>query len=303
MKLSVIIPTHNRVDLLSRAIKSVQDQTISDIEIIVVSDGSTDGTDELMKSLSEKDERIRYYYYSPAKGGNYARNWGIQKSTADFVVFLDDDDVWLPTKLEEQLAVVNSSESIGLVYTGINAIYVNEGVTYSSLPSKTGDLSKEILLSNYIGSTSTVLIRKSVFEKAGVFDEELKALQDYDLWIRIAQVTEIGAVKKELVDYYNYRGGKGQVSSVTSKYEEAFQHINKKYETLLANLSPEQRVQKLVFEKFLLGNKAMRNNDPRTARSYFRSIMDVKFNLKALIYYFLTFTNFKTVLKFRTLKK
>ena len=99
-KISVIIPTHNRADLLPRAIKSVQDQTRAVDEIIVVSDGSTDNTEETVKKIAEQDSRIQLIAYYPGHNGNYARNRGIEAATGEFIAFLDDDDEWLPRKTE-----------------------------------------------------------------------------------------------------------------------------------------------------------------------------------------------------------
>ena len=118
-KISVVIPTHNRVDLLPRAIKSVLEQTYKDIEIVVVSDGSTDGTDEYMKQYAD-NPNVKYISYHPGRGGNYARNAGFDAAKGEFVAFLDDDDEWGPTKIEKQVALMEADEEVGLVYTGIN---------------------------------------------------------------------------------------------------------------------------------------------------------------------------------------
>lgn len=299
---SVIIPTHNRANLLLRAIKSVQEQTIKDLEIIVVSDGSTDDTADVMKKISNEDNRINYISYFPGHNGNYARNRGIMAAKGDYIAFLDDDDEWLPMKLEMQLEVMNSQPDVVLVYTGVKHIYVDEGVEYTSLPKKQGDLSKEILLGNWIGSTSTVLLRKEVLDKSGVFDEDLEARQDYDLWIRIAQYGNISAVIDPMINYYNYKSTK-QVSSYTWKYVEASKKIDNKYKELFTKLNEEQRLYRWVRTNFTLGNKAMRNDDSKTARYYFTEILKKQLNKKALFFYVLSFTNYNTVLKFRRIFK
>ena len=151
---SVIITTHNRCNLLERAIQSVLNQIYKDFELIVVADGCTDGTDSLMKKY-ESEKRIQYIHYSPAKGGNYARNKGVQNSRGEFIAFLDDDDEWLPEKLELQVAKIREDPECVLVYTGIRVVYVNECIEYSSIPKANGDLSKVLLFNNIIGSTST----------------------------------------------------------------------------------------------------------------------------------------------------
>lgn len=298
--ISIVIPTHNRCDLVGRAIDSVLKQTIKDIEIIVVSDGSTDNTEEVVNKYVNSDERVSFVGYTPAKGGNYARNMGIKESKGDYVAFLDDDDTWHPDKLAKQMAVMNSDPEVALVYTGCHIIYVNEKVEYKSIPTKHGNLFHDLLLDNVVGSTSTVLVKKSIFTKSGTFDENLGALQDYDLWIRIARYAKIGVVSEEMINYYNYRGGK-QVSALTSKYEQAFDYINKKYESDMTLLSLSDKKVKQQYQYFLLGNKAMRNNDSKTARRYFKDLLGISITKKGLLYYFLTFTSFNFVLKLRSL--
>lgn len=297
---SVVIPTHNRADLIGRAIVSVLNQSYKDIELLIVSDGSTDETKTVVDEFINKDKRVRYHEYFPSKGGNFARNAGIHLSVGEYVAFLDDDDEWLPDKLTKQLDVMQSDKKNVLVYTGCNIIYVNDGVKYSAIPKLQGDLGKQILLDNYVGSTSTVILKKSVLSKSGEFDENLQALQDYDLWIRIAQQGHVGVVSEQLINYYNYRG-KQQVSALTARYEKAFEYMNVKYVKLLSGLSKKQMAEKKINEKFLLGNKAMRNNNPQSARRYFREILQIKWSAKAFVYLLLSYTSFKTVLKFRSL--
>lgn len=300
--ISVVIPTHNRVDLLPRAIKSVQNQTVKDLEIIVVSDGSTDGTDELMKKLSQEDSCIKYISYYPGHNGNYARNTGIKAAKGEFIAFLDDDDEWLPTKLEEQITLMESDDNIGLVYTGTHVIYVDEKIKYSSLPNKCGDLSREILFVNCIGSTTTVMVRSSVFEKVGWFDEQLPAIQDYDLWIRICQVSSVGVIPKELVNYYNYRSS-GQVSANTKKYEDAYAYVDKKYSYLYKDFSKDEWNYKMSIEKLGLGMRAKRNGIPGIARKYYKQSLGYKFSLKTCLLYLLSFVDYSFTLKVQTLKK
>lgn len=295
---TVVIPTHNREDLIGRAIESVQKQTYSDLEIIVVADGSTDETDKIVKGLQEKDDRIKYFSYSPSRGGNFARNYGINKAKGEYVAFLDDDDEWYIDKLEKQLEVMKRDEEIGLVYTGVNIIYVNEKVEYSSIPKEEGDLQKRIFLKNWIGTTSTILAKKEIINKAGAFDEKLPALQDYDLWIRICQHTKIGAVKEKLINYYNYRNS-SQVSSSTEKYIDAFSIINKKYAKELDALSAEELKMKEKNEVLLLINKALRNNNPKLARKYIKQGLAKGFDKKYVINYVFSFWGYDMALSAR----
>ncbi len=264
---SIVIPTHDRKDLLPRAIQSAQNQTYSNTEIIVVSDGSTDGTDEVMEEIKAKDSKITYISYQPGKGGNYARNTGIKAAKGDYVAFLDDDDEWHSDKLQKQIDVVKSDPSIGLVCCGINSI--TEGVDYVTkyIPPAEYDSSKQILIKNCIGSTTTVMVRKDIFEKSGLFDEELGALQDFDLWIRICQHTHVGVVKEPCVEYYNYKSS-NQVSQYTDKYEKAVNIISSKYGDLVKKLTKSERKDRDIWLQLLLAKKCIRNGDPKRARKY-----------------------------------
>ena len=141
-KISVIIPTHNRADILPRAIKSIQNQTCPVDEIIVVSDGSTDNTEKVVQKLAEKDSRIQLIAYYPGHNGNYARNKGLEAATGEFIAFLDDDDEWLPKKTELQMKIFEEEPDVGLVYASQNCIYTDTGITYQTQPMYRGDLSK-----------------------------------------------------------------------------------------------------------------------------------------------------------------
>ncbi len=294
---SVVIPTHNRVDLLPRAIESVLNQTYKDIELIVVSDGSTDGTDEFMGKYAN-NSRIKYINYQPAKGGNFARNSGIDAASGDYVAFLDDDDEWLPNKVEKQVALMEADKEVGLVYTGINCIYVNENITYPFIPKLRGDLSKEILFQNCVGSTSSVMLRRSHC-RACRFDENLQALQDFDLWIKVLQGCKADVVSEPMVNYYNYRN-QTQVSSSTAKYIKATEYINKKYADLFAKLTPQEFKLKQFNDIMLLGNKAMRNNSPAEARKFYVQAMRTRLSPSSIASWVLSFFGYKTMLRIKS---
>lgn len=298
---SVVIPTHNRADLLPRAINSALNQTIDDIEIIVVSDGSTDGTDSLMDKCA-CDSRVKYIKYTPARGGNYARNTGIKVAKGEFVAFLDDDDEWLPTKLEKQLVVMESDKSIGLVYTGTHTIYVDCHIEYNSIPSLQGDMSRRILYDNFAGSTTTVMIRKAILEKTGLFDEKLLALQDYDLWIRICQCAKVGVVSEALVNYYNYNST-NQISANYKKYEDAYDSINRKYTNLYTLLSSREMKKKLAEQKISIGNRALRIGERNIAWKYYWQSLWICFRPKIISIFFASIFNYKFLLIIRQYKQ
>ncbi|GEN51437.1 glycosyltransferase family 2 protein [Alkalibacterium pelagium] len=294
--ISVVIPTHNRSELLTRAVESALNQTHKDIEIIVVSDGSTDNTEEVMKAYQQRENNIKFISVFPGKGANNARNEGIRASEGEYIAFLDDDDEWAPHKLESQLSVFNSDSSIGMVYTGINVIYVKEDLTYYSLSGKGGDLSKDILLKNVIGATPSVMIKKEILDQSGFFDVDMPAKQDYDLWIRVCQLTNVGYVDEPLVNYYNYSGEK-QISLSTEKHERAIEMIDKKYSSLFKTLTPEEVKQQRSNYFISIANIALRNNNKSLGFKYGMKALHKKISLKNLVYVLSVPIPFKVLLK------
>jgi glycosyltransferase involved in cell wall biosynthesis len=204
-KVSVIIPTCNRAELLPVAITSVLNQTFQDFELIVVDDASKDSTRNVVKGFH--DQRIKYLYHKINKGGSAARNTGITNSNAGYLAFLDDDDEWLPQKLELQVGLMdNSPLEVGGIYTGYIQIDRTSGeILDQKTATRRGDLAKELLRGNCIGSTSSILLRKECFAKSGLFDESLPSFQDYDLWLRIAGGFQFDCIERPLFKYYIHK--------------------------------------------------------------------------------------------------
>jgi len=208
MKISVIIPTHNRVDLLERAIKSVLNQTLEDIEIIVVDDASSISTKNFINSFNGS---IIYHRFETNQGANVCRNKGVSLSSFSFIAFLDDDDTWEVNKLEKQFNLMNS-RNIDLCYTGKNIIYMDENLRiekqrYSFANPKNNNLSNSIMKSNFIGTTSSIMLRKSKFLEIGGFDIVMPSLQDYEFYIRFISCNfSVEGINEPLVNYYIYKG-------------------------------------------------------------------------------------------------
>lgn len=189
---SVIIPTYNRAHVLPRAIKSVLNQTFRDLELIVVDDGSTDETENVVRGFQENDERIRYIRHEINRGGNAARNSGLQNARGRYIAFLDSDDEWFPEMLEKQRHAFETTEcsNPGLVYGGV-VVFQNGGIRKTTRPKSRGRVLKPLLQYCFLESGSNNLILREVFDACGRFDES-DALrkggnQEYEMWIRIAQ--------------------------------------------------------------------------------------------------------------------
>jgi glycosyltransferase involved in cell wall biosynthesis len=199
---SVIIPTYNRAEILRQAIISVLHQTFQDFEIIVIDDSSHDATFDVVHDFD--DIRIKYLSHKINKGGSAARNTGIANAVTEYIAFLDDDDEWLPFKLEKQMQLMVASPSkTGAIYTGYVLVdRVSGKIVRQKIPAKNGDLYHELLKGNPVGGTSCVLLRKACFEKVGIFDEELPSFQDYDMWIRIAKEYHFDYIGESMLKYY-----------------------------------------------------------------------------------------------------
>jgi glycosyltransferase involved in cell wall biosynthesis len=189
---SVVIPTHNSGRFIVQALEGVLAQTYPHHEVIVVDDGSTDDTAELLRPFAD---RIRYHQ-QPNRGPSAARNAGIALATGALVCFLDADDGWLPDKLALQVAFMAAHREVGLAFADAeewegtevrkpslvsSAIYASDVLSQTPL----NDAFRKLVMENFI-PTSTVMVRKECFADAGVFDETLVSVEDRDLWLRVA---------------------------------------------------------------------------------------------------------------------
>jgi glycosyltransferase involved in cell wall biosynthesis len=204
---AAIIPTYNRAQAVQRAIESVRAQTYSDLEIIVVDDGSDDDTADILGRYSD------CLYIRTAHSGlpAVARNAGVEASSAEYLAFLDSDDEWLPQKLLLQMQAMEF-KSCGLVCSNAYVISTDPGIPSGPyLPAREKAFKptlRELVLNNFVIASSVVVKRES-FEAAGGFNEDprLRGLEDYDLWLRIADSTRLHYIDQELVRYHRSIAG------------------------------------------------------------------------------------------------
>ncbi len=190
-RVSVIITTYNRADLLSRSVHSVLDQDFRDLELIVVNDCSTDNTARVLQSLSEDDARIRVVTHCANRGAGAARNSGIRAARGEYIAFLDDDDEWLPGKLSAQVDLLDRSPpEVGVVYCWFHVFDSQTGervfVRFGTTATYEGDISEHCLALRQPGPQTILLARTSIVREV-MFDETLQAGIDQDFNMRLSQ--------------------------------------------------------------------------------------------------------------------
>ncbi|MEP3560934.1 MAG: glycosyltransferase [Marinobacter sp.] len=226
-KASIIIPVYNVEDYIEQTLNSILDQSFSDYELIIMDDGSTDRTAEIVKSV--QDNRIRYFYQENCGRPSKPRNRAIQEARGDIVFIFDSDDLMLPGKLENTVRVMEKAPQAGLCFTGFSSIDENNKIvhadsqapyrkTLNSLSQSRLDENsfyikselalKALIPSNYVG-TSGVAIRRDVFSIAGYFDEEVRNSDDYLMWQAIASHFDFIYLPKV---YHLYRIRSGSIS-------------------------------------------------------------------------------------------
>jgi glycosyltransferase involved in cell wall biosynthesis len=211
-KVSVIIPTYNRARLIAEAIRSVLDQTYQDFEIIVIDDGSTDNTREVVGSF--KDPRIKYIYQEN-RGVCIARNNGIKNSNGDYIIFLDSDDMLLKNAITIEASILDSFPNVALSYGQLFAIDEKERVIVLSKPKHrrpgvyqgTKEILNFLRYSNNIGTSITMVRRSSIID-VGLFDPAFSSgSEDFELWVRIAKKYAVSYIAEPVGKYRVHSSG------------------------------------------------------------------------------------------------
>lgn len=258
-KISVIIPTYNRAHLIERAIKSVLSQTYQNFELVIVDDGSTDNTDDVINKLQQQDDRIIYLKHDKNKGGSATRNTGIKASRGECIAFLDSDDEWLPEKLSCQMeAIIRQNVSIVTCFCDSYDVYGKKIKEYHQIYS--GNPLYEHMFSNIAG-TSLILVKKNDLKKVGFF-ENVPSQQDQILILKLLGIgLNVFTVEKVLVKYFEHNDFR--ISGITDRKIEGerisydfqkkyFRLINKKQQT---NLYLNHLNKMFTYHLYLYGRK------------------------------------------------
>lgn len=253
---SAIILTHNRKSLVTRAIDSALNQSYPYMECIVVDDASSDGTREMLSAR----EDIQYIYIpqEESRGGNYARNVGIKAAKGKYVAMLDDDDFWLPTKIEKQVKLIEEKEC-DLVYCGSIPEIVNpdgsiEFGKWSAHPDGQGDLSKLIFTRIWVLNCA-MMIRKSALDMYGFYDENLRYWQEFELNVRLAQYSPFYFVNEVLMVFRVDKTEKQRLTNHYYGWRKSLYYIYHKHKKIIKKLPLSYKID---FVLLCLNEAAMR---------------------------------------------
>lgn len=237
---SVIIPTYNRVDLVSDAVNSVLNQTYRNIELIVVDDGSTDNTKEVLLAYGK---RIKYFYKHNDGNAN-ARNYGVNKARGKYIAFLDHDDIWHPERLEKLIGYIERNNHYSAIISEVEFVDIDcKTLSYSNykdgFPVCEDALS--YALKNLLDLFSNLIIKRDTMLALGEIDESLKAASDIDFYLRIAAKYKIALYGEPLLKYRktdtsfsNKLFTKNRLN-VLSKFKTLYPELSKKHENIIKN--------------------------------------------------------------------
>jgi len=267
--ISVIVPTYNRADLISETIESILDQTYKNFELIIVDDGSTDNTEEVIRKF--KDNRIKYIktdnWGAPAR----PRNIGIKKAKGEYIAFCDDDDMWDKKKLEKQLPHFNSSKIVGVAS---DAILITDTPYYRKKNygrSKLGYIDyhyMDILNGNPI-ITSSCIVKKKILDNVGLFDEnkDFYFIEDWELWLRMARFGLFRVLEEPLISYLFSRK-RGYQSSIISK--NCLKIINKQIKMNYIKNNDIGEIKALIY--LMIARNLLQFDRPQSRKYYFKSL-------------------------------
>ncbi len=304
---SVIIPAYNIAEYLSESIDSVLNQTYQHFEVIIVDDGSTDNTADVVNKYVKSQANVKYIHQEN-KGPGAARNKGIKEAKGEYIAFLDADDIWFPEKVLLQMELFLKLPSISLVHSDF--IYFDrQGTEQQSEFSErikkhfSGDVFYQLFKKNFF-MTPTVVIKQEALKDIGLFDEQLCMSEDYDLWLRISKSHKIGYVNTPLAKICKHNDSMTKeniektylwVNRVIDKTIKSFPEIEKKL-----RLNLPYRMAKTHFE---IGYSLFNQDKLKKAKKEFETSLRHKFMLKPFVYYILSFLGVSSISVLKNFKR
>ncbi|MFH7025644.1 MAG: glycosyltransferase [Heteroscytonema crispum UTEX LB 1556] len=277
--ISVIIPVYNGEKTICKTIESVLNQTFTDLELIVVNDGSQDSTLDIVKSIS--DSRLQLFLY-PNAGQAISRNRGIKQASGEYISFIDADDLWTPDKLECQLAALQDHPEASVAYSWCNHIDV-EGkfLRPGSRIIANGNVYPQLLVANFLENGSNPLIRRQALTEVGEFEASLSPAEDWDLWLRLAANCQFITVSSPQV---LYRVSASSASSNINRMElVSLQVIERAFSQAPKSLQHLKRYSLANLYKYLLYKVLECSPEPKTSKKSVRFLWNAVNNDPSLL--------------------
>lgn len=255
---SVIIPAYNAENTILETIESIREQTFKDLEIIVIDDGSKDKTLDIVGAID--DPRIKFFAY-PNGGVSVARNRGIERSTGDFLSFIDNDDLWTPDKLELQLAALLNNTDVDAVYSWtVNMTDDGQSISFATAaePTVEGDIYPDLLLGHFISNGSNILVRRKVVDTIGGFEPNW-VCSDWDFCLRTAAKFRFAVVPKPQILYRQVFGSMS--SKVKNMEQEGLKVLDRAYASAPAELQKRKSTSLAFLYRYCAGLCLVRNMD------------------------------------------
>lgn len=292
-KVSVVIRTYNRADLIERAINSVLGQTFQDFEIIVADDGSTDNTQSIVEQMIGKDVRIRFFTQPHSGRPGKTLNLGLAHSHGRYIAMLDSDDEWLPSKLEKQIRLLESAPArISLVVSHVIAINP-DGSRAERRIGQTENFLEFILLKGYL-FPSSMLAKKEAFDAIGPIDENCLIADDWDMFIRLAEQYDYGVVDEALCQYYIHHTNISFSKNFT-RHAADLEYLLKKHAALY------QRYPKVMEYHYIkLASYLARDGDMTKARFYLKKSVKLNGSFKNWVRWALSYFGKTIYQKYRS---
>ena len=282
---SVVIPVFNGAPFVSHAVASIREQSVKEVEIIVVDDGSTDGTQAVLTEL-ERTHGIRWYQQDHG-GPARSRNRGIDAARGEFIALLDCDDVWLPDKLEAKLSIMRGDASVGLVHTDFDVVDEHGAVLEHVSARQSPEPIVQAFVGGHTALPSTLLIRKEVLQKVGALRPELYGSEDSDLTVRLYTVTRFACIDRVLVRKLQRGHGYRDMAFDEVMHREKVLSSRELFLNGLERMQPLNRAQRAALDRewanyFLLrGRAAEKQRRPADARRYYwQAIQKAPFRLR-----------------------
>lgn len=291
--ISVIIPNFNRQHLIQRAIESINQQNYPNVEIIVVDDKSTDQSVSIIRDLQKQQDNLSLFVVEENSGANACRNIGVEKARGEYLAFLDSDDYFLPTKLEKQVRILQDRPEVGFVVTGFGAKVVHtlsEGI----IPLK------ETIKQNNLGGFSTLMVRKELFQQVGGLDSNLLSCQDWDLFLKLLQVSQGYKLAEDLV---TYEVQEDSISKNATKVIQGYQIVSQRARAINQTLQvlPEKDLQ--AYQEYYLAMRYFKLGQIKETRQQLWKSLQIKPRFVPFLYWTCSLFGYSTLKKLLQVKQ